>query len=79
MVRGASGWGYPLNARKAHYFTLEGRSLCGKWAYNGPLSQLGHPDTDPDDCTACHRLLKKLVHQGQIDPLPYHPTIPYRP
>jgi hypothetical protein len=75
MVLGASGWGYPTNARKAHYFTSDGRSLCGKWAYTGPLAQLGHPDTDPDDCTACHHFLTRQVQQGSLPPLAYPASV----
>ena len=25
------GWGGLVNARNAHYFTSDGRSLCGRW------------------------------------------------
>jgi hypothetical protein len=51
------GWGWPLNSRKAHYFTHEGRSLCGNWMFFGQLQ----PDDfrSKDDCKACLKRLAK--------------------
>ena len=50
------GWGWPGNAKKAHYF-VGSRSLCGKWLYLGSLEQ-GNDDS-PDNCAVCKRKLKK--------------------
>lgn len=49
-ARTPEGWGWPRNSRKAHYFCGR-RSLCGRWAYTGPLEQ-GN-DQHPDNCRAC--------------------------
>lgn len=50
----AEGWGFPGNARKAHYFAGDNTALCGKWLFLGELE----PDTGKpsrDDCVACRR------------------------
>ena len=48
-----SGWGWPLNSRKSHYFE-KGISLCGKWMFfdDAVQNQLG---SSKDDCVACSR------------------------
>ena len=61
----AEGWGFPFRSRKTHYFTEDGRSLCGGWAfYRGDLKQ-GN-DNSPDNCTACKRKLKELRERGEL-------------
>lgn len=50
------GWGFPELSKKAHYF-VEGRSLCGRWAYTGALEPAAL--ASPDDCAACTRKLTK--------------------
>ena len=52
------GWGWPLNARKAHYF-LEGRSLCMRWMFFGTLVPDPADKTSPDDCKTCTKRLKQ--------------------
>ena len=54
------GWGFPAASRKAHYFKA-GRSLCGKWLYQGNLdiNQQMSDTPGPDDCRQCHRRLMK--------------------
>lgn len=56
----ASGWGWPLLSKKAHYF-VEARSLCGRWMYTGELTD-NQGAKSPDDCAAC---TKKLAKQQQ--------------
>ncbi len=51
-----AGWGYPLLAKKAHYFQEgEAISLCGKWMFTGERF------TEASDCkwhcVACGRKL----------------------
>jgi len=68
------GWGFPLRSQKAHYFTEDGRSLCGRWGfYHGSVEQ-GNDDS-PSNCTACKKALKrrqakeaseKLKQEGKI-------------
>lgn len=54
------GWGWPINARKAHYFSRDDiRSLCGKWAYSGPRTD-STQETD-DDCSDCQKRRRKLL------------------
>lgn len=53
------GWGYPLNSRKAHYFTTgEIISICRKMMYSGPRQDDNH--NSPDNCAECKRKQKKL-------------------
>lgn len=56
------GWQYLFNARKCHYFKLDGRSLCGRW-----LLLVGGANRSPelgfrtkDDCAGCVRKLPKI-------------------
>lgn len=68
------GWGFPQRSQKAHYFTEDGRSLCGKWGfYHGDVEQ-GNDDS-ADNCTACKKALQrwkvkearnKLLKEGKI-------------
>lgn len=52
------GWGFPQRSQKAHYFTEDGRSLCGKWGfYHGDVEQ-GNGDS-ADNCTACKKALQR--------------------
>jgi len=55
----AEGWGFPGNARKAHYF--DGIvSLCHRWMYSGSLEYLEQAVIEsPIDCKECRRLLAK--------------------
>jgi hypothetical protein len=55
MMVPSEGWGWPLLARKAHYFR-DHRSLCGRWWYTGELDDPG-PQASPDDCAACQKKL----------------------
>lgn len=58
MSAKASGWGWPSNSRKAHYFNAAtSRSLCGKWMFFGALEP---DDAKPsrDDCVVCRRKLE---------------------
>lgn len=49
-----SGWGWPLNARKPHFFEKgEVVSLCGRWMYVG---ERGGPYVT-DGCAVCSRKL----------------------
>ena len=56
----AEGWGFPGLARKAHYF-VEGKALCGKWAYTGSLDGSNPEIKGPDDCVACRRKYDERV------------------
>lgn len=48
------GWGWPGRANKAHYFR-DGRALCGRWMYFGPLD--GDRRHSTVDCVVCTRKL----------------------
>ena len=50
------GWGWPALTRRAHYFR-QARSLCGRWMYQGELTQ-GNDDSN-DNCTTCKKLYQK--------------------
>lgn len=55
-----AGWGWPGNARKAHYFARgEYIALCGRWMYTGPRDTSDGPS--PDDCAECRRRVVKLT------------------
>ena len=60
------GWGFPGRSNKAHYFLVNGMSLCNKWGfYCGPKEQ--GLDDSPDNCTACKKALKKLTERKQAE------------
>lgn len=52
------GWRFLWNARKAHWFSKDGRSECGKWLFMGSAEP---SDTvlifGSDTCKACARKL----------------------
>jgi hypothetical protein len=48
------GWGWPGLSKKAHYF-VDGRALCGKWLFFGPIEDVTSTAKGPDDCAACHK------------------------
>lgn len=55
------GWGFPVNARKAHYFR-GGISLCGRWMHFGRCdNQVMLDEPGFDDCRECHRRRLKEV------------------
>lgn len=52
-----AGWGWPLQARKAHYFEQDMNvSICKRWLFAGPR-EVEDGTRSKDDCTAC---VKKL-------------------
>ena len=55
-----AGWAFG-NARKAHYYDGERRSLCGKYAAPFMPRDAFEPEDKPskDDCVACRRRLEK--------------------
>lgn len=55
-----SGWYWPLNLRKAHYY-VDGRSVCGAnfTFFKGPFEQGNHESLD--NCKKC----KKIVMQWE--------------
>ncbi len=59
-IRFPAGWGFPLDSRKAHYFSNgEIRSLCDKWLFTGPRDP--EDVVSKDDCARCRTLLRKLT------------------
>ena len=58
-LKSIPGWGFPMLARKAHWFDEgEATSVCGKWMYTGVRS--GRADEPgPDDCATCRKILRK--------------------
>ncbi len=61
------GWGFPNPESKAHYFTKDRRSLCGKWVYypdeNGKEEPLESEDgiESSDDCPECRDIINKSL------------------
>jgi hypothetical protein len=55
MPRDKEGWGWPVLAKKWHYF-VDGRSLCNSWIYVGDLTT-GVAYTS-NECKRCTRLLE---------------------
>lgn len=56
-----TGWGSLVNARDAHYFEADGRSLCNRWlAFGTPIwesnQELGTEPT-PGTCKTCWKKL----------------------
>lgn len=57
------GWGWPMLARKAHYFVgIE--SLCHAWWYSGTLDN--YPELEsPSDCVVCRRKLTAKLEKAR--------------
>ena len=54
---GRAGWGYPIMAKKGHYFKAgEVISICGKWMYAGER----HQSARNLHCAVCKKKLEKL-------------------
>ena len=63
MTGDRRGWGWPMDAKKAHYFIFASdrtwnSSLCGGWAYGGNLEDSN--DDSPDNCKECLKKLQKI-------------------
>jgi hypothetical protein len=50
------GWKHLSNSRKWHYFSGDGRSLCGGWLTLGASGEFGN-DESPENCGKCRRRL----------------------
>ncbi len=55
-----TGWAFPFNLRKAHYFNGDIRSLCGRVMYLGSAFEQGN-DESRDNCAECKRRKAKLT------------------
>lgn len=56
-----SGWAWPAQAGKAHYFNAgEVVSLCGRWMFGGERTEDNRRSLD--DCAACRRVLDGRVN-----------------
>lgn len=54
-----AGWGYPLMARKGHYYSKgQSVSLCGKWLFTG--ERFIETDSFDGHCAVCNKRLAKL-------------------
>ena len=51
------GWGFIAGARKAHYYGVDGRSLCGRHYKFTDAGLTAEDGPSPDDCLACRRKL----------------------
>ena len=69
MSERKEGWGSLTNAGKAHYFNLDGRSLCNRWASFSPRwetnQELGK-DWSRDDgtCQTCWHKRARIERAG---------------
>lgn len=62
------GWRWPPNAAKAHYFSEDGRSLCGRWAFFSPDPDSQEFLESSDNCKVCvkkRRARLALLHAGK--------------
>lgn len=62
-----NGWGWPFNARKAHYF-VDGTALCRRWMFLGDCILKDEEDlrlSTSDRCVACDRVLTKQSKKGK--------------
>ncbi len=59
-------WRRPAGARKFHFYGLDSRSACGKWAMFGGLDLPLHEDEGlfgkegPDDCRSCRKEVYRI-------------------
>lgn len=58
MTEVKTGWGWPINARKAHFY-VDSFSLCKKWTLFGGQVENGNDDS-PDNCKTCKKELDRL-------------------
>ena len=58
MSESKKGWAQPIGTKKFHYF-VDGRALCGKWAFFGRNLDEDEGTTSPDDCKACAKKMEK--------------------
>ena len=56
------GWGWLSNSPKWHWFTKDGRSLCGKWFTFQKDFDPGM-DNSPDNCRGCKKKLAKAAQK----------------
>lgn len=56
-IRDGKGWYWPPNARKAHYYDADNRTLCGTgFVLRLPDAMDGiDAGAGPDDCAGCRR------------------------
>lgn len=60
------GWGFPMRARKAHFYVVGSSiSLCGGWMFTGPREPRNSP-ASPDDCLACTKKLRLVDEAAEI-------------
>ena len=57
------GWLILLNAKKAHYFKKDGRSLCGRWLTFSTANTEDFNHDSPDNCKSCR---SKLVIDEEV-------------
>ena len=59
-------WRCPIGARKFHFYGLDSRSACGKYAILFGLADPPHEDESlfgregPDDCRGCRREVDRI-------------------
>jgi hypothetical protein len=58
-----AGWWMPMHARKFHWYSKDGFSLCGKWRILFGSREVGN-DKSPDNCAECKRRIAKLYPNG---------------
>lgn len=64
MATLSKGWGFPLLAKKGHYFAEgEAISLCGKWMYTGEREPSLTWVTS--QCQQCRKRLKKAEEDAR--------------
>lgn len=63
MTNQNEGWGWPMEAKKAHYFRGP-FSLCRNWMFAGKVEQ-GN-DNSPDNCKACQKKLAQEKKDGRV-------------
>jgi hypothetical protein len=58
-VARTEGWNWLYDSKKWHYFTVDGKSLCGKWLLGWRAESQQGDDDAPENCGTCRRLLRK--------------------
>jgi hypothetical protein len=59
-----TGWAWPINARKAHFY-VDSASLCRRYTLFGGTVELGN-DSSPDNCKTCRKAKELLDKQGRL-------------
>jgi hypothetical protein len=66
VLPGHTGWAWPGNSRKAHYFEDSTMSACKNWMFSGPIED--REPVPPRACAACYRWVCQRADGKHVPP-----------